>query len=182
MFIHHGDEWIFMITRLCPIKNSPLAQNCSMNLEILGSAERLVIEDTELTKRVQKVFFHYILLYFTAKRFFGIDQNGVFIKQNKNWVVREEIRTKLQYFLGLLGKLEITQLNESGLSPKDYEAEWKRIFDAGPIIHKALNKPLRLLTESTPEFVSKGAEEHYLMELVGLKISSTTGLGGTGQT
>jgi hypothetical protein len=126
-------------------------------LEILGSAERLVIEDTELTKRVQKVALPLHFAVLQQARFFGIDQNGVFIKQNKNWVVREEIRTKLQYFLGLLGKLEITQLNESGLSPKDYEAEWKRIFDAGPIIHKALNKPLRLLTESTPEFVSKGA-------------------------
>lgn len=126
-------------------------------LNILDKAESLVKGNSELTKRVQKVALPLHFAVLQQARFFGIDQNGVFIKQNKNWVVREEIRTKLQYFLGLLGKLEITQLNESGLSPKEYEAEWKVIFDAGPIIHKALNKPLRLLTESNPEFVSKGA-------------------------
>ncbi|MDO8994405.1 MAG: discoidin domain-containing protein [Daejeonella sp.] len=90
-------------------------------------------------------------------RFFGIDQNGVFIKQDEKWVVQEEIRRKVQHFLKLLRELQITQLNESGLSPQQYQTEWEHIFEVGPVIHKALNKPVRLLTENTPEFVSKGA-------------------------
>lgn len=126
-------------------------------LDILDTAENLVKGDMELTKRVQMVALPLHFAVLQQARFFGIDQNGVFIKQDKKWVVREEIRTKVQYFLKAVTELEITQLNESGLSPQQYQAEWERIFEAGPIIHKALNKPLSLLTENTPEFVSKGA-------------------------
>ncbi|HQS07165.1 MAG TPA: discoidin domain-containing protein, partial [Daejeonella sp.] len=126
-------------------------------LNILDSAETLVKGDTEFTKRVQMVAMPLHFAVLQQARFFGIDQNGVFIKQDKKWVVREEIRTKVQQFLKLLRELQITQLNESGLSPQQYQIEWEHIFEAGPVIHKALNKPVRLLTENTPEFVSKGA-------------------------
>lgn len=126
-------------------------------LNILDTAETLVKGDTELTKRVQMVVMPLHFAVLQQARFFGIDQNGVFIKQDKKWVVREEIRRKVQHFLKLLRELQITQLNESGLSPQQYQTEWEHIFEAGPLIHKALNKPVRLLTENTPEFVSKGA-------------------------
>ncbi len=126
-------------------------------LNILDTAETLVKGDDELTKRVQMVALPLHFAVLQQARFFGIDQNGVFIKQDKKWVVREEIRAKVQHFLKVLRELKITQLNESGLSPQQYQTEWEDIFEAGPVIHKALNKPVKLLTESTPEFVSKGA-------------------------
>lgn len=126
-------------------------------LNILDSAETLVEGDNELTKRVQMVALPLHFAVLQQARFFGIDQNGVFEKQDKKWVVHDEIRTKLQYFLKSVKDLKISQLNESGLSPEQYHTEWEHIFETGPLIHKGLNKPVRLLTENTPEFVSKGA-------------------------
>lgn len=126
-------------------------------LHILDTAETLVKGDIELTKRVQMVSLPLHFAVLQQARFFGIDQNGVFIKQNKNWVVREEIRRKVQYFYESARDNQITQLNESGFSPEQYLKEWEHIFRTGPVIHKALNKPVRLLTENNPEFVSKGA-------------------------
>jgi len=126
-------------------------------LNILDKAESLVNGNTELTKRVQMVALPLHFAVLQQARFFGIDQNGVFIKQGKNWVVRDEIKKKLSFFLSSVKDLQMAQLNESGLSPEQYHAEWEHIFEAGPVIHKALNKPVKLLTQNNPEFVSKGA-------------------------
>ncbi|MFA6945591.1 MAG: DUF4838 domain-containing protein, partial [Pedobacter sp.] len=126
-------------------------------LAILDKAETAVNNDEVLRKRVQMVA---LPLHFAAlqqARFFGIEQNGVFTKPGKNWVVREEIRNKVHYFIKSLNELQIGQLNESGLKPEEYLAEWEVIFAAGPVIHKALNKSVKLLTENNPEFVNKGA-------------------------
>jgi hypothetical protein len=126
-------------------------------LSILDTAETLVSGDVELTKRVQMVK---LPLHFAAlqqARFFGIDRLGVFEKQNKKWEVRSGLKNELQFFIEKLKELQITQLNESGLSPEQYYTEWIKIFEDGPLIHKANDKPIRLLTENTPEFVSKGA-------------------------
>ena len=126
-------------------------------LNILDTAESLVKGNTELAKRVQMASMPLHFAVLQQARFFGIDQNGIFIRQGKNWVVRDEIRKKLSFFLSSVKDLQITQLNESGLTPEQYQAEWEHIFEAGPVIHKAINKPVRLLTENNPEFVSKGA-------------------------
>ena len=126
-------------------------------LNILDTAESLVKGNTELAKRVQMASMPLHFAVLQQARFFGIDQNGVFIKQGKNWVVRDEIKKKLSFFLSSVKDLQIAQLNESGLSPVQYHAEWEHIFEAGPVIHKAINKPVSLLTINNPEFVSKGA-------------------------
>jgi len=142
---------------IMPYQNYLSPKLLSEYLNILDTAETLVKGDAELTKRVQMVALPLYFAVLQQARFFGIDQNGIFIKQDKNWVVREEIKEKLQYFLKTVKNLQINQLNESGLSPEQYRSEWEHVFKAGPLIHKALHKPVRLLTENTPEFVSKGA-------------------------
>lgn len=142
---------------IMPYKNYLTPQLITEYLRILDKAESLVKEDTELKKRVQMLTLPLHFAILQQARFFGINQHGVFIKQDGKWVAREEIKRKVQYFLKSLKELQITQLNESGLSPQQYQTEWEHVFETGPVIHKALNKPLSLLTENTPEFVNKGA-------------------------
>lgn len=126
-------------------------------LAILEKAETMVKDDAGLRKRVQMLILPLHFAELQQARFFGIERNGVFTKQGDMWVVREGIRNRVHYFVKSLSDLQIRQLNESGLSPEEYLAEWEAIFAAGPVIHKALNKPVKLLTENNPEFINKGA-------------------------
>lgn len=130
----------------------------SQYLKILYQAENLVKNDEELRKRVQKELLPLYFAELQQSRFFGTEANGIFIKDKNKWIVRESLSNKLQDFMGLLKATAIGQLNESGLSPKAYHAEWDSIFSSGPLVHKAKNKSIELLTDYNPEFVSKGAK------------------------
>lgn len=126
-------------------------------LKILKQAEILVKDDNELKKHVQMVVLPLYFAELQQSRLYGIEEGGIFIKENNEWVVRKSISDRLKNFIGLLKASNITQLNESGLSPEEYQAEWENIFKSGPLVHKAINKPVELLTAYNPEFVSKGA-------------------------
>lgn len=89
-------------------------------------------------------------------RFYGIEQNEVFTYNGIEWIIRPEIRKKVQQFVKMLKQFGITQLNESGLTPDEYAAEWDALFIQGPRIHKALNQKVTLLSPNEDEFVSKG--------------------------
>lgn len=125
-------------------------------ISILDKAAAAVKDEPEYYRRVQIAALPVHFAFLQQARFYGIEQNGVFSLEAKKWVVRSEIRTKVQDFVKVLKELGISQMNEGGLSPDSYASDWEQIFESGPTIHKALNKPIRLLTENNNEFVSKG--------------------------
>lgn len=90
-------------------------------------------------------------------RFYGIEQHGVFAFNGNEWILRPEIKRKTERFVNMLKQFSISQLNENGLTPDEYEAEWNTLFREGPKIHKAVNRPVTLLTDNDDEFIGKGA-------------------------
>lgn len=125
---------------------------------ILDSALQLVEHDPVLLKRVEMLSLTIQFAILQQSKFYGIDDSGVFSLDGKGWKVHQSVRDRLNKFLTLANRYGITQLNESGLSPEQYQSEWEVLFKAGPDIHKALNKPIKLITPNHDDFSGKGAE------------------------
>ncbi|SDM64784.1 F5/8 type C domain-containing protein [Daejeonella rubra] len=125
-------------------------------LSILDNGALLVKDDVDMFKRIQLLKLPLNFAMLQQARFHGIDQNGVFILEDKKWTVRNNVKSNLQDLVKMLGNNGISQLNEEGLTPEQYMEEWEAVFESGPEIHKALNKPLRFLTPNNEEFISKG--------------------------
>lgn len=125
---------------------------------ILDSALRVTVHDDVLLKRVEILTLPIHFAILQQAKFYGIDDSGVFSVDGRNWKVNQSVKNRLDKFLTILSKYEITQLNESGLTPKQYQSEWEDLFKAGPNLHKALHKPIKLLTPNHDDFSGKGAK------------------------
>lgn len=123
---------------------------------ILDKAENAELNNLEMYNRVLTARLPLEFTILQQARFYGIEAHGVFTQNGNHWVVRPQIKKKVTQFVQMLKKFGIIQLNESGLTPDQYEREWNMLFKQGPEIHKALNKPVTLLTPNDDEFKGKG--------------------------
>ncbi len=127
-------------------------------LEILERASEVVRNEQHLYKRVQIISLPLHFAILQQAKFYGIDDYGVFSLDGKKWLVNQDIRDRLEKFIALLKQYGIKQLNESGLTPDQYQSEWEEIFKFGPDLHKALHKPVKLITANQNDFSGKGPE------------------------
>lgn len=127
-------------------------------LAILDRALKVVENDPVLYKRLQilSLPIHFAILQ--QARFYGIDDFGMFNLKGQKWSVNQDIKDRLNQFITLLHHFKIKQLNENGLTPDQYLAEWEEILKKGPELHKALHKPVKLITENQNDFSGKGPE------------------------
>lgn len=126
-------------------------------LKQLEAAEILSRTDPTVLRRVQIASLPVRFAILEQSRFYGIEAGGAFILDGKrSWTVNKETKAFLDHFLGLLEQLGITQLNEIGKTPKQYKKEWDEYLKQGPPLHKALNKPIKFLTQNDDDFKGKG--------------------------
>ncbi|WP_411274865.1 DUF4838 domain-containing protein [Daejeonella sp.] len=126
-------------------------------LKQFEAATLLSKSDSEMHRRVQIASLPVRFAILEQSRFYGIEPGGAFIlKGRRSWSVNKEIKALLDHFLNLAEEFGITQFNETGKTPKQYKKEWEGYLAQGPPMHKALNKPIKFLTQNDDDFKGKG--------------------------
>ncbi|MBC7757806.1 MAG: DUF4838 domain-containing protein, partial [Phormidesmis sp. FL-bin-119] len=126
-------------------------------LKQLEAAEILSRTDPQVLRRVQIASLPVRFAILEQSRFYGIEPGGAFILNGKqSWTVNKENKQFLDHFLDLVEQLGITQLNENGKTPEQYKKEWDAYLEQGPPLHKALNKPIKFITQNDDDFKGKG--------------------------
>lgn len=126
-------------------------------LKLLEAAALLSKSDPQVFRRVEIASLPVRFAILEQSRFYGIEPGGAFVlKGKRNWAVNREIKEFLDRFLDLVEKYNITQLNENGKTRQQYKTDWDEYLAQGPPLHKALNKPIKLLTQNDDDFKGKG--------------------------
>ncbi len=114
--------------------------------QIFDTAESAVAEDPVLLERVRiaRQPLNFAIMEQSKKNFTG--ENGVFIKNGNNWVVRPEIRSMIDPFTDLCLRQGVTRLREWSTTPEAYRSDMYRLFYQGRNEHLAFGKKVRLIS------------------------------------
>ncbi|MCX3265574.1 DUF4838 domain-containing protein [Pedobacter agri] len=125
---------------------------------ILDQAEQAVRNDPVILNRIliERLPLEYAVLQ--QARFYGLEKHGVFTANGKNWKVRPGFEQKVSRFIASAKQLGIKQLSEDGFTIDDYQFEWTKIFNDGPLLHLATNKNVEALTPFNTDFLAKGTK------------------------
>lgn len=80
-----------------------------------------------------------------------------FDKQDGQWIIREDMLSRLVEFTSLAKQAGVARYWEHGNYPDDYKATVERYVNSSMQNHLALNKPVSLLTESSEKYPVGGA-------------------------
>jgi Domain of unknown function (DUF4838) len=90
-------------------------------------------------------------------KFFGIEDNGIFVKNRKDdWVIRENLKERVVKFILNCKNAGVTELSEGGPSPDQYLADWDSICRREIIPTKALGAAVTLKFPYAENIGSKG--------------------------
>ncbi len=120
--------------------------------QIFDTAESAVSEDPVLLERVRiaRQPLNFAIMEQSKKNFTG--ENGVFIKNGNNWVVRPEIRSMIDPFTDLCLRQGVTRLREWSTTPEAYRSDMYRLFYQGRNEHLAFGKKVRLISPDPAAF------------------------------
>ncbi|RYZ50107.1 MAG: DUF4838 domain-containing protein, partial [Sphingobacteriales bacterium] len=97
----------------------------------IEGALKLVKDNAVMKKRVEQVLLPLQFALLQQARFYGIENNGVFVHADNKWTVRPEIKKLLTDFEVHAFNTGTDQLNEDGLKLESYLAEWRQHLAAG---------------------------------------------------
>lgn len=118
---------------------------------LFDQAEAAVIKDTPVLERVRiaRLPLMYAMMEQAKKNYVG--ENGVFIKKDGKWQVRNKIRTMIDPFTDLCIREGVTQLKEWATTPEAYRAAMYRIFAEGMKEHLAYGKKVTFISPDSSE-------------------------------
>lgn len=124
---------------------------------LMDEAELAVKKDPKIAKRLLKLRLALEYVYFEQAKFYGKDQHGMFVINEKGEKeVRKGLTERVQKFAKNCNDLGIYELSEGGLSPNDYYQEWLAIAkNSTP--HKGEGLNVTFITPPTEEFKGKGS-------------------------
>ncbi len=124
--------------------------------ELFDAAEKAVSSSPTLLAHVQAARLPVEYAVLQQARFFGIDQHGVFVKENKKWVPKANMKRKVAYFVKIAEQSEMNLIAEEGANLTKYLKEWEEIFAAGPKEHLAIGAKITAITPFSEEYHNKG--------------------------
>ncbi len=125
--------------------------------QVYDKAEKAVADSPEYLKRVKiaRLPLEFAILDISLR---DVNEDlTYFTKQNEKWIIREDMLERLEVFTILAKKAGIARYWEHGNYPDDYKATVERYVNSSMQPHLALNKPVRLLTESSDKYPVGGA-------------------------
>jgi len=136
--------------------------------EIFDQAELAVEVDPKILERVRiaRQPLNFAIMEQSKRNFRG--ENGVFIKNADNWVVRPEIRSMIDPFVDLCLRQGVTRLREWSTTPEAYRSDMYRLFYQGRNEHLAYNKKVQLKSPDPKSF----SEEDILKLTDGIRASN----------
>lgn len=125
--------------------------------QLVSKAELAVKADAKIARRVLKLRLALEYVYFEQSKFYGKDQHGMFVINEKGEKeVRKGLTERVRKFAKNCTNNGIYELSEDGLSPDAYYQEWLAIAK-NTVTHLGENLPAKFLTEPAEEFKGKGS-------------------------
>jgi len=114
--------------------------------QLFDEAEKVVADSSELLERVKiaRLPLNFAIMEQSKKNFMG--ENGVFMKNGDQWVVRPEIRSMIDPFVDLCIRQGVTRVKEWSTTPEAYRSAMYRLFYQGRNEHLAFDKKVRLIS------------------------------------
>ena len=119
---------------------------------LFDEAEVRVASDSLILERVKiaRLPLDYAMMEQSKKHFAG--ERGVFRKMDNRWVVRTDIRARINPFTDLCIRQGVTQLKEWSTSPEEYRAAMYRLLSQGMNEHLAYGKKVTFISPDTARF------------------------------
>ncbi|MTH14326.1 DUF4838 domain-containing protein [Flavobacterium sp. LC2016-01] len=124
--------------------------------QLLEKAADAVTDDAVLKTRVQKLRLALEYAYFEQSKFYGKNQHGMFVVNNKGEKeVKNGLTERVLQFTKSCNDLGIYELSEDGLSPDNYYKEWLEICK-NKTTHLGEDLKINYLTPPSEDFKGKG--------------------------
>jgi hypothetical protein len=124
---------------------------------LLEQAANAVEADSVLNLRIQKLRLALEFAFFEQSKFYGKNQHGMFVVNNKGEKeVREGLTERVLKFSKACNTFGIYELSEGGLSPDNYYKEWLEI-SKNTTTHLGEDLKVNFITQPSNEFKGKGA-------------------------
>jgi len=114
---------------------------------LFDEAEAAVYGEPEYLERVQaaRLQLDYAILELSKRNL--SEEISIFEEVEGSWVVKEDMKKKLDHFISMCEKVGIERLEEHGLiPPREYERRMKEFFKSGFVEHIGLNKAVEVTT------------------------------------
>lgn len=122
---------------------------------LMDEAEKAAQDEELILQRIQRLRLSLDYTYLQQAKFYGIENHGIFIKEESGWLVRSGFRDRVQKFVDFAAKSNVHELAEGGITPSEYFTEWEQIFEDGVRENLALNAKIQLEYPFVPEYPSK---------------------------
>ena len=124
---------------------------------LINEATHAVNQEPILESRVKKLRLALEYVYFEQSKFYGKDQHGMFMVNEKGQKeIRKGITERVLNFTKNCTELGIYELSEGGLSPEQYYEEWLEIAKDSTN-HLGEKLKINFLTVPAEEFTGKGS-------------------------
>lgn len=125
--------------------------------KLLEQASNAVEADSVLKLRVQKLRLALEYAYFEQSKFYGKNQHGMFVVNNKGEKeVREGLTERVLKFSKACNTFGIYELSEDGLSPDNYYKQWLEICK-NTTTHLGEDLKVTFISQPSDEFKGKGS-------------------------
>ena len=116
---------------------------------LFDAAEQAVAGQPEVLERVRiaRIPIQFATMEIAKKNYKG--EGGLFIKRDKGWEVRPDIRSLIDPFADLCIRQGVTRVKEWSTSPEEYRSSMYRLFSHGMKEHLAYGKKIRLISPDT---------------------------------
>lgn len=134
---------------------SPEAMDQYDNL--INEATQAVYQEPLLETRIKKLRLALEYVFFEQSKFYGKDQHGMFIVNEKGLTeIKKGLTERVLNFTKNCTELGIYELSEGGLSPEQYYKEWLEITNASTN-HLGEKLKVNFITAPAEEFTGKGS-------------------------
>lgn len=125
--------------------------------KLLEKASVAVEEDKTINLRIQRLRLGLEFVYFEQSKFYGKNQHGMFIVNDKgNKEVKKGLTERVLKFTKSCNEFGIYELSEDGLSPDNYYKEWLEICK-NTTTHLGEDLKVSFLTPPSDDFKGKGS-------------------------
>ena len=140
------------------------ARNTFLNPEAMSQYDKLINEASEAVKedpvlklRIQKLRMALEYVYFEQSKFYGKNQHGMFIENNKSEKqIKDGLTERVLKFTKDCNNFGIYELSEGGLSPDNYYKEWLEIAQNG-VKHLGEDLNVNFVSKPAEDFTGKGS-------------------------
>jgi hypothetical protein len=124
--------------------------------ELFDQAEAAVKESPEHLARLRAARLPIEFAILEQAKRFGSDEGGFFERQGDRWVVRPDMRARLDHFVEGCRAANVPYLNEKGFTPEQYLRGVESLFDQSVFDSLAFEKEVDLRIPASPKYPAGG--------------------------